>query len=319
MKTSKNILLFGAVFSTFTATSLFSQTAPAAEPSSLTVLSGVAAPSGPLTFTSAAEVVAAFTSALQSNDVDKFAILVGLEPSRVKADEQTIEVFAQIREAASKKINLRDTADFKVLDIGEKLWPFPFPVVQGSNGKWSFDTRAGFEEIINRRIGENELQAIATMRAYVVAQREYGSEDRDGDGFLEYARKIISSDGETDGLYWPSTSDAGPSPAGEAITDGTLLDDIHNGQGYFGYHYRILERQGSNIAGGKYDYVLNGHMIAGFALIAWPVRYGETGVHTFEVNANGIVYQADLGETTGQMAASILQFNPGDTWQIADD
>lgn len=319
MKNSSNIHMLAFVFCACITANPLSQTALAADPSSMESLSDFASKNDRTTFASADEAVAAFKQALQADDADKLSMLVGLEPSKVKADAQAMEAFAQIRDAAEKKLNVRDTADFKILDIGDKLWPFPFPIVKASDGKWSFDTDAGFEEIINRRIGENELQAIATMRAYVEAQREYASEDRDGDGVLEYARKIISSEGETDGLYWPANAEIGPSPAGEAIVDGTILDRSRAGEGYFGYHHRILERQGDNIAGGKFDYVINGNMVAGFALIAWPVRYGETGVHTFEINMNGIIYQADLGETTDKIAASIKQFNPSDTWQIADD
>lgn len=291
----------------------------AAEPSEATAISGFASPTDPPAFDTPDEAVDAFKAALVADDFNKLAALLGLDAAKLKADEGVMDTYAQIRDGAKRKVVVRDIGGSKILDIGDRLWPLPFPVVKGEDGKWSFDTYVGFQEIINRRVGENELQAIATLRAYVDAQRDYASEDHDGDGVLEFARKLISSDGQTDGLYWSPELGAGPSPAGEALENGATLSKARAGEGYYGYHYRIIESQGANIAGGKFGYVINGNMIAGFALIAWPVRYNETGVHTFEVNANGTVYQADLGEKTDSMAAAITQFNPGDAWDVTDD
>ena len=221
--------------------------------------------------------------------------------------------------ARPSKVVVRDLGDRQFIDIGDELWPLPFPVVKGDDGKWSFDTYAGLEEIINRRVGENELQAIETMRAYVEAQRDYAAEDRDGDGVLEYAQKLLSSEGKTDGLYWPTDDVNGVSPAGDLVTDQAAVDKAKAGDGYFGYRFRILTGQGDNVAGGAYDYVINGNMIAGFALIAWPVKYAETGVHTFVVSHQGIVYQADLGADTEKLAAGIKRFNPDDDWEVTGD
>lgn len=290
-----------------------------AETSEATMISGYASAAGPTTFPKPEDVIDAFRAALAADDLAKVAALLGLDMAKLKADSDVMQTYAKIREGAARKLVVRDINGAKILDIGEKLWPLPFPIVSVSGDSWSFDTYAGFEEIINRRVGENERQAIATMRLYVNAQKDYRSEDRDGDGVLEYARKLISSEGRTDGLYWPDDLNAGPSPAGAAIADGVDLKKAKAGDGYFGYRYRILERQGPNIAGGKFDYVINGNMIAGFALVAWPVKYGETGVHTFEVNANGIVYEADLGDDTDKLAPSIFQFNPGDLWNVTED
>jgi hypothetical protein len=189
--------------------------------------------------------------------------------------------------------------------------------VKAQDGKWAFDTFAGLEEIENRRIGENELQTIETMRAYVDAQEEYASQDRDGDGVEEYAQKLVSSEGLTDGLYWPTDIENGESPAGNL--DQGELDDAAKGEGYFGYKYRILTGQGDNIAGGAYDYVINGNMIAGFGLIAWPARYGETGVKTFAVNQSGVIYEVDLGPATADIVKYIDRFNPQDDWAIVAD
>ena len=157
-----------------------------------------------------------------------------------------------------------------------------FPLLKGEDGKWAFDTQAGLEEIVNRRVGENELEAIATMRAYVEAQNDYASEDRDDDGVEEFAQKLVSSEGATDGLYWPA--DQGSTAKARRATSSTRRSSRTpaKGEGYFGYRFRILTGQGDRIAGGAYDYVINGNMIAGFALIAWPAKYAETGVNTFD-------------------------------------
>ncbi len=203
------------------------------------------------------------------------------------------------------------------LQIGEKLWPLPFPLVKGEDGKWAFDTYAGLEEIVNRRVGENELQTIETMRAYVDAQEDYASEDRDEDGVEEFAQKLVSREGTTDGLYWPTDDVNGESPAGDL--DQSELDDAAKGEGYFGYKYKILTGQGDHIAGGAYDYVINGNMIAGFALIAWPAKYGETGVKTFAVNQHGVVYEIDLGPSTEAIVKYIDRFNPDGSWEVVAD
>jgi hypothetical protein len=161
------------------------------------------------------------------------------------------------------------------------------------------------------------LQTIETMRAYVDAQEDYASEDRDEDGVEEFAQKLVSSEGMTDGLYWPTDDVHGESPAGDL--DQSELDDAAKGDGYFGYKYKILASQGDNIAGGAYDYVINGNMIGGFALLAWPAKYGETGVKTFAVNQSGIVYETDLGPATEAIVKYIDRFNPDESWDVVAD
>ena len=215
-------------------------------------------------------------------------------------------------------MSLDGEGDRRLLQIGQKLWPLPFPLVKVEDGKWAFDTYAGLEEIVNRRVGENELQTIETMRAYVDAQEDYASEDRDGDGVEEFAQKLISSEGMTDGLYWPADEINGESPAGDFVVQAEL-DDAGKGEGYFGYKYRILTGQGDHIAGGAYDYVINGNMIAGFALIAWPVKYADTGVNTFVVNQHGVVYETDLGAATKSIVKYIDRFNPDEAWKVVAD
>ncbi len=281
-------------------------------------ISSFASADEPSTFGDPKAALDAFKAALAANDLAAFAKLLGLDADKLKADENTMSTFAQIREGAAKQVVVQDLADRKLLQLGDKLWPFPFPLVKGEDGKWAFDTFAGLEEIVNRRVGENELQAIDTMNEYVDAQREYATQDRDGDGVLEYAQKLISSEGKTDGLYWPAAQGDGDSPAGD-FADEAALQKAKQGEGYFGYRFRILTGQGDNIDGGAYDYVINGNMIAGFALLAWPVKYGETGVNTFVVNQQGIVYETDLGPSTEAIVKYIDRFNPGDDWSIVND
>jgi Protein of unknown function (DUF2950) len=272
----------------------------------------------PPLFDEAAAAVDAFKKTLSDNDFDALAKLLGLDATKLRTSDGVMDTFDKIRAGAAEKVIVEETADREIIEIGNDLWPFPFPIVKGKDGKWAFDTNVGIEEIINRRVGENELEAIATMRAYVEAQRDYASEDRDGDGVLEYAQKLLSSEGKTDGLYWPADEQNGVSPAGD-FADQAALDKAKKGEGYFGYRFRILTGQGGNVAGGAYDYVINGNMIAGFALIGWPVKYGETGVRTFMVSHQGIVYEADLGPDTEKRAAAIKRFNPDDKWEVTGD
>jgi hypothetical protein len=281
-------------------------------------LSSMVAVDEPPSFDDPAAAVEAFKAALAGDDRAGLARLLGLDAEKFQADEATASTIAEIRDAAAKQTIVEDLPDRKLLHLGPKLWPFPFPVVKGEDGKWAFDTFAGLEEVGNRRLGQNELEAIQTMREYVEAQRDYAAADRDADGVLEYAQKLVSSEGQTDGLYWPPEQGDGESPAGD-FADEAALDTAREGEGYFGYRFRILTSQGDRIAGGAYDYVINGNMIAGFALLAWPVKYEETGVTTFVVSHHGIVYQHDLGPATEEIVPYIDRFDPGDAWQVVND
>jgi hypothetical protein len=293
--------------------------APASAPAQeVTSLSEYAAASEPPLFDDPSAAVDAFKAALTNDDFDGLAKLLGLDAAKLRTSEDVLETFARIRRGAAERVVTRDLGDRQLLDIGDELWPFPFPITKGDDSKWAFDTYAGIEEIVNRRIGENEIEAIATARAYVEAQRDYASEDRDGDGVLEYAQKLLSSEGQTDGLYWPADEISGVSPAGD-FADQATLDKAKQGEGYYGYRFRILTGQGDNIAGGAYDYIINGNMIAGFALVARPVKYAETGVRTFVVNHQGIVYEADLGADTEALADAMELFNPDDSWEVTGD
>jgi len=283
----------------------------------------LASEKAPTSYASAEDVLAAFKTAVTAGDGDALNSLLGLDPVKTKAVDGAAEALALLQEGVKRNVLLRDKDKgkdgAKTVYIGDRLWPLPFPISRKDDGKWSFDTYAGLDEIVARRVGENELLAIGTVRAYVDAQFAYEQQDFDGDGVLEFAQKLVSKDGARDGLYWEDQfADDGGSPGGVALVNAEF-DKAKKGEGFFGYHFRILTSQGANIAGGQFDYVINGNMIAGFGLVAWPVKYGETGIRTFVVNKEGVIYQADLGENTTRMASDIRTFNPGDAWTIVDD
>jgi hypothetical protein len=200
-----------------------------------------------------------------------------------------------------------------VLMLGPKDYPFPVPLVHRKTG-WEFDTEAGRQEVLYRRIGRNELDAIQTSLAYVDAQNEYADKDR-GAGPGVYAQRMISSPGRKDGLYWPADGDESPfgELAAEASAEGYKVGA--SPQPYHGYYYRILTKQGPRAAGGELDYVVRGKMIGGFALVAYPADYGNSGVMTFMVNHAGTVYQKNLGPNTDEVAKRLTSFDPDKSWE----
>ncbi|RWN98797.1 MAG: DUF2950 domain-containing protein [Mesorhizobium sp.] len=271
----------------------------------------------PTPFATLDELVEAFRKALEEDDKEAVASLLGLSPSEVLKSKEVEASFPEIREEAAKGIAVKELApDRRSLLLGNQVWPFPFPVVQ-TEGKWAFDTIAGLEEVINRRIGENELTTVANLRAYVDAQEDYKETDWDEDGVGEYAQKLISTPGTYDGLYWEPGDGVPESPFGSLISQAELATAAEDG--YFGYRYRILNGQGANVAGGQYDYVINGNMIAGFGLIAMPAEYDRTGIMTFVVNQHGTVYEKDLGPDTAALAEKITAFDPDDSWAVVND
>jgi hypothetical protein len=211
-----------------------------------------------------------------------------------------------------------DTAESSTLVVGDEDWPFPFPLIKDGD-RWRFDTTNGAEEILNRRIGENELAAIQASLAYVDAQREYYWWNPDGQPMLHYAGSIVSTDGRKNGLYWDTADGEAPSPLGElfasARAEGYLVDSEPQPVPYYGYHFRMLTGQGGHAAGGAYDYVVGDHMIGGFGLVAWPAEYGSTGVMSFIVNHDGVVFSKDLGPDTSKLAAEMTKFDPDDSWK----
>lgn len=272
----------------------------------------------PPSFTEPSAAMDEFGKVLKAQDVDGLAKLLGLSASKLRESSEAMMSLDLIREGAARQLRLQYVRGFKVVAVGDILWPLPFPLAKQSNGQWSFDTEIGLEEIVNRRIGENELVTIDTMRDYVDAQYEYVRIDEDEDRILEFAQRLISTPGKHDGLYWPAGGDDEESPAGPML-ETAAFSKAKQGEGYYGYRYRILTAQGPNVLGGEYSYIVNGNMTNGFALIAWPVTYGVTGVQTFIVNYSGVVYEKDLGDETEKRASQIRTFNPGDDWDITMD
>ncbi|CAG9164491.1 DUF2950 domain-containing protein [Cupriavidus pampae] len=197
------------------------------------------------------------------------------------------------------------------VSVGQDGWTLPIPLVQ-SNGKWYFDMRAGLDEIRFRRIGRNELNTIQTMLAIYDAQREYADGNHGPNGMSVYARKLVSSQGKKDGLYWPTPPGEPESPLGPAFIEAATK--LKGGEGYHGYRYKLLTSQRSSVNGNTYTYVVNGQLFGGFAVLAWPVRYGETGIKSFMINHEGKVYERDMGPDTAARAASIESFDPDRQW-----
>jgi Protein of unknown function (DUF2950) len=205
----------------------------------------------------------------------------------------------------------------RVLLIGDQAWPMPIPLVQ-SAGRWRFATEEGEDEVVNRRVGANERSAIKVLRAYLDAQKDYAATDRKGDGVLQYAQKLGSAPGKHDGLYWPADPAKGEetSPFGPLVAQSAAYLKGHEaGDPYRGYHFRILTRQGKSAPGGAYSYVINGRMIAGFAMVAYPAQYGESGVMTLIISHNGKVFEKDLGKQSTELGAKMTAFDPGAGWK----
>jgi len=243
-----------------------------------------------------------------------------VSPDAVQATDEFVTFVRRLTE----KIELvRESDTHDVLQLGADGWPFPIPLVKQTDGRWFFDTLAGKEEILNRRIGRNEIGAIRVCRAYVDAQREYAGEDRNGDGVLEYAQHLRSSPGKHDGLYWPMREGDALSPLGPLVAQAhgegyrretRILTEPQSP--YHGYFFKILTRQGKHTPIGKYNYLINGHMIGGFAFVAWPDEWGNSGVMTFIVNQQGKVYQKNLGPKSAAIASAMTAYDPDDTWSL---
>jgi len=271
------------------------------------------------------EAVAALQKAASEKDTTQLRAIFGPEVENISNPDPvaaTNEV-ATVAKAMSEYKHLVKAADDRmILEYGpDKTW-FAVPLVK-TNGKWYFDTEAGEEELVNRRVGRNELDTLDAIRTYVAAQREYAMVDRDGDEVLEFAQKFASADGKKDGLYWSPDIDGTISPLGplvaEAAAYGYKKKAGEERQSFHGYYFRILTKQGKNAPGGAYDYVINGNMIGGFGLVAWPAEYDETGVMTFIVNQQGKVYQKDLGEKTSEAAQAITAYDPDKSWAPSKD
>lgn len=278
-------------------------------------------------FPSAEAAVSTLTNAAKNRDTNAIHAIFGPEgqtlvnPDVVQASEGFNRFVNRLNEK-TKLVPQSPTKD--ILETGNEGWPFAIPLVKDDSGQWYFDVAAGREEILNRRIGVDEIGAINVCRAYVDAQREYASRDRMGDGVLAYAQHLRSTKGTHDGLYWPVTNSTEElSPFGPLIAEargegyhhhtGMMTEDIPQTP-YHGYYFKILTRQSSHAPGGKYDYIINGRMIAGFALVAWPAEWDNTGIMTFIVNQQGRIYQKNLGPKTASIASRMTTYDPDKSW-----
>lgn len=285
---------------------------------------GIALAADQQTFASPQDAVKALIEAAKNYDTAALEAIFGpgsedlVSSGDPVSDKTGAEHFAA---KATEAMRIDETSDgHDVLSVGPDNWPFPIPIVKKGDS-WVFDTEAGMQEILDRRVGANELDTIDVCHAYVDAQRQYASEDRDGSGVLKFAQRMGSSPGKHDGLYWAVSGSEEVSPFGPLVAEAQAEGYTKQESGpapYHGYYFRILTAQGKNAPGGAYSYIINGNMIAGFAMIAYPAQYGSSGVMTFIVNQQGIVYQKDLGPKTDELAKAIKRYNPDSTWQKAE-
>jgi hypothetical protein len=278
------------------------------------------------TFATPADALSALVAAANHNDTNAIHAIFGpsghelISPDVVQATEE-YQLFVKRLAEKTRLVNLSDSNI--TVEIGAEGWPFPVPLVQ-RDGQWYFDTAAGAEEILARRIGRDELGAINVCIAYVDAQREYQDQDRLGDGVPAYAQFLHSTPGKHDGLYWPAKPGEELSPLGPLVAQARVEGYQHTARmlndeqaPYHGYYFKILTRQGKHAPGGKYNYIINGRLLAGFALVAWPAEWGNTGVMTFVVNQQGHVLQKNLGPKTVKIARAMTWFDPDESWTPA--
>ena len=279
-----------------------------------------AAAAQPKTFASAEAAVKALAAAAKNNDSKELLAIFGPGAKELifsgdpVADKQR---HARFLKAYDEKNRLVQQGNDMVLVIGNDDWPFPIPVMKKGDS-WVFDLDRGKEEILNRRIGENELFTIQSVLAVVDAQREYAMKDRDRNGLLEYAQKFVSDTGQKNGLYWEAKAGEAQSPLGpimaQARSQGYEGKPSSTPSPYHGYYYKILTTQGKDAPGGAYSYLVKGKLIGGFAVVAYPAEFGNSGVMTFIVNHDGKVFQKNLGKNTAVIAKSMKEYNPDKTW-----
>ena len=282
------------------------------------------AETGQRTFATPREAAKALLSVAEKDDVAMLSKIFGMDADEilnsgdpVQDKANRVRFVERAKQSLQVKTN-RANPNQATLLIGSDRFPFPIPLVK-TQGRWHFDTPAGKKEILARRIGSNELDAIAACKAYVDAQYDYAGEDRNKNGVPEYARRLISSPGKRDGLFWPG-ADIPPTQFAEKVqkagAEGYKKEEAKSIP-YHGYYYKILTGQGTNARGGALEYIQHGLMIGGFALVAWPAQYGVSGIKTFIVNQSGVIYEKDLGASTEAAAGSMAIFNPDKTWRRA--
>jgi DUF2950 family protein len=280
--------------------------------------------SGQKTFSSPSEAVKALVEAARSGDPEQLVPLLGPQVRDLVSSGDSVadkQVLARFVKAYDEKHSLSVEAQgFELLQVGQNNWPLPFPIVRDGNA-WYFDSSRGKEEIINRRIGRNELGAIAVCEGYVQSQKEYASKGHDGSPSGIYAQRFFSDLDKQNGLYWAVSKGESQSPMGPLVASAAAAGYSKQASGtpspYHGYFYKILIAQGPGAPGGAKSYIVDGKLTGGFALIAYPAQYGSSGIMTFIVNQEGVVYQQDLGEQTGDLATQITAYNPDSSWQAS--
>ncbi len=279
------------------------------------------------TFATPAEAVQALVKAAEDGNQEEMLAVLGEDGKELVysgdpvQDKTGMEKF--VKSYKTKHAIVAEDDKTRVLQVGTNDWPMPIPIVN-DGGKWRFDTAAGKQELLYRRIGRNELGAIAACRGYIDAQKDYAAVGHDGLPAGIYARRLMSSAGKQDGLYWESAEGEPTSPAGpllaEAGGQGYESEGLgRKGQPYHGYLYRILKAQGAAAKGGAKSYLSDGNLSGGVALVAYPAEYKVSGVMTFIINQDGVVYEKDLGEKTEEIAASMTEYNPDSTWHKVKD
>jgi hypothetical protein len=272
------------------------------------------------TFPTPEAAVQALIAAVKSNSMDEMSAVLGDDmKDQFRTGDASLSdldraLFLQSAEAVAK-FESDGSPDKLTLYVGEQAWPFPSPLVK-EGSTWRFDGKEGKQEILDRRIGRNEMHAVETCLGYVEAQLDYIREDHNGDGMLEFAHRLVSTPGKQDGLYWDSGEGGPASPLGPAFVRASTGDSpARPTVRHHGYHFHILTAQGSNAAGGVRNYLIDGRLLGGFGLIAWPTEYGVTGIQTYIVNQTGVVYEKDLGSQTATAAAAIQSFDPDASWK----
>jgi hypothetical protein len=280
---------------------------------------------GPQAFPSSGEAVDSLVTALRTNDQAKLHKVLGYKTDALVSsgdpvnDQNRIDAFLK---AYDEKHSFQAASDNSVaLLVGNSDWPFPIPVVKDPwQNAWHFDVDSGLSEMQNRRIGRNELDTMQTCLAIVDAQRDYAALDPERTGSNSiYAQKFISDAGKKNGLFWPTAANEPPSPLGEVFAAAAAAGYTYTAgkpSPYHGYYFRILTSQGPSAAGGAMDYLVNGKLVRGFAVLAYPAEHGNSGIMTFLVNVNGVLYSADLGDQTEKIASRMTSFDPGPNWNI---
>jgi hypothetical protein len=277
-------------------------------------------------FASPEEALKALVDAARDGSSEKISAIFGKKYAQIFSSGDATEDNnnrADFLNMAEEKSSVEmEGADRAILHFGKDAWAFPVPVAKHGE-QWQFDAEQGEKEILNRRIGRNELQALGVIQAYVEAQVEYAASDRDGDEVSEFAVKLRSKPGKYDGLFWEAAPGQPQSPLGPLVAQAkaegySTKSAAGEPTPYHGYLYKILTQQGGHAPGGKYNYVINGNMIAGFGLVAFPAVYGSSGIMTFIVNHQGKIYQKNLGPQTAKTAMAMKRYDPDDTWQLVN-